>query len=68
MFDTTIPNHDLFMGNARRSVAQHAVDARYAEVTRADEIGSALLRFAKEGVQALVLMRARFWKSSCSAS
>ena len=56
MFDTTIPNHALFMANARRSVAQHAVDARYAEVTRADEIGPALLRFAKAGVQALVLM------------
>jgi len=54
--DTTAANHALFMANARRSVAQHSVEARYAEVVRPEEIEPALSRLAKEGAQALVVM------------
>jgi putative ABC transport system substrate-binding protein len=56
MFDSNIPNHSLFMANARHSVAQYSVEGRYAEVARPDEIETALARLASEGVQALVLM------------
>jgi putative ABC transport system substrate-binding protein len=44
------------MANARRSAAQHKVEARFAEVARTEEIEPALSRLAKEGVQALVVM------------
>ncbi len=51
-------NHALFLKVARRSVAQHSVEARYAEVARPEEIEPALSRLAKERVQALVVMPA----------
>lgn len=54
--DTTAANHALFMANARRSVAQYSVEARYAGVARPEEIEPALSRLAKEGAQALVVM------------
>jgi putative ABC transport system substrate-binding protein len=44
------------MDNARRSVAQHSVEARFAEAAIPDEIEPALARLAKEGVQALIVM------------
>jgi len=56
LLDTTSPNIALSMANARRSVAQHSVEARYAEVARLEEIEPALSRLAKEGVKALVAM------------
>jgi putative ABC transport system substrate-binding protein len=56
LIDTTATNHAVHMANARRSVAQHSVEARYAEVGRPEEIEPALSRLAKEGVQALVVM------------
>lgn len=56
LIDSTPANHALFMANARRSVAQYSVEARYAEVARPEEIEPALSRLAKEGVQALVVM------------
>ena len=47
--------------NARRSAAQHSVEARYAEVGRVeDEIEPALARLAKDGVQALIVMPGPF--------
>jgi putative ABC transport system substrate-binding protein len=54
--DTAAANHALMLENARRSVAQHSVEARYAEVTRPEEIEPALSRLAKEHVQALVVI------------
>jgi len=56
LLDTTSPNLALHTANARRSVAQHSVEARYAEVARPEEIEPALSRLAKEGVKALVVM------------
>ena len=56
LLDTTSGNAALNMVNARRSVAQHSVEARYVEVARLEEIEPALSRLAKEGVQALVVM------------
>ena len=46
LVDTTAANHALFMANARRSVAQYSVEARYAEVARPEEIEPALSRLA----------------------
>ncbi len=56
LFDVTIPNLALQKENARRSVAQHSVEMRFAEVAHPEEIEPALSRLAKEGVQALVVM------------
>ena len=56
LVDTTAVNHALFLANARRSVAQYPVEARYAEVARPEEVEPALSRLAKERVQALVVM------------
>jgi putative ABC transport system substrate-binding protein len=41
---------------ARRSVAQHGVEARFADAGKPEEIEPALSRLAKEGAQALVLL------------
>ena len=56
LFDSTNANVALHRENTRRAVAQHSVEARYAEVTHPDEIEPALSRLAKERVQALVVM------------
>ena len=56
LFDSTTGNIALQRENTRRSVAQHSVEARYAEVARLEEIEPALSRLAKEGAQALVLL------------
>jgi len=58
LFDTTNANLALHKENMRRSVAQHSVEARFAEAARLEEIEPALSRLAKEGVQALVVMTA----------
>ena len=42
--------------NVRRSAARFAIDARSAEIARTDEIEPALMRLAKEGIQALVVL------------
>jgi putative ABC transport system substrate-binding protein len=56
LFDSTAANVALHRENARRSVAQHSVEARYAEVARPEEIEAAISRLAKEGAQALVVL------------
>jgi putative ABC transport system substrate-binding protein len=56
LFDSSSRNIALHRENARRAVAQHSVEARYADVARLEEIEAALSRLAKEGVQALVVM------------
>ncbi len=48
-------NLALMMKGAERSVAQRAIEARFAEAARADEIEPAMAHLAKEGVQALVV-------------
>jgi len=54
--DLTNPTYAVMMETARRSVAQHSVDARFAEVARPEEIEAAISRLAKEGAQALVVL------------
>ena len=56
LVDTTAVNHSLALEAARRSVAQHSVEARHAELARPEEIEPALLRLAKDRVQALIVM------------
>jgi len=56
LLDTTSPNLASSRANARRSVAQHPVEAWYAEVARPEDIEPAISRLAKEGAQALVVM------------
>ena len=46
----------LIMEAARRSLARHPVEARFAEVASPEEIEPAISRLAKEGAQALVVM------------
>ena len=55
LVDTSATNRALHTANVRRSVAQHSVEARYAEAARPEEIEPALSRLAKEGAQALVV-------------
>jgi len=55
LFDATTINFPSHKENVRRSVAQHPVEARYAEVARPEEIEAAISRLAKEGAQALVV-------------
>ena len=56
LLDAAGSGFTLHKENVRRSVAQHAVEARFAEVARPEEIEPALARLAKEGVQALVVV------------
>ncbi|MBI4205383.1 MAG: ABC transporter substrate-binding protein [Betaproteobacteria bacterium] len=55
LLDLNTANVAYHREGARRAAAQHAVEARYAEVARYEEIDPALARLAKEGVQALVI-------------
>ena len=45
-----------YMEAARRSVAQYAVEARFADAGKAEEIEPAISRLAKEGAQALIVL------------
>ena len=56
--DPKNPSYATLMEAARRSVAQHSVEGRFAEASSAEEIEPAIARLAKEGAQALVLMAA----------
>ena len=47
-------NFELLQENARRSAAQYKVEARFASISRPDEIEPALSGLAKEGVQGLI--------------
>ena len=46
----------------RRSVAQHSVEARFAEVASPEEIEPAISRLAKEGAQALVVCQSPMFR------
>lgn len=54
--DRNAMGYALQMEGVRRSVARHAVEARFAEVANREEIEPAISRLRKEGAQALVLM------------
>ncbi|MGH8700009.1 MAG: ABC transporter substrate-binding protein, partial [Burkholderiales bacterium] len=54
--DADSPVYRQFMDAARRSAAQYAVEARFAEAGKAEEIEPAISHLAKEKVQALVLL------------
>jgi hypothetical protein len=49
-------NPGLAKEAARRSVAQHAVEARFAEAARPEEVEAAISRLEKEGAQALIVL------------
>ena len=49
-------NFELLQENARRSAAQYKVEARFADISRPDEIEPALSSVAKEGVQGLIMV------------
>ena len=53
--DANNVNRALLRQAAERSAVQRSVDARFAEVSRADEIEPALTRMEKDGVRALVV-------------
>ena len=61
--DPKAPTYVTHMEGARRSVAQHSVEGRFAEASSAKEIELAIARLAKEGAQALVLMSAPLFTS-----
>jgi putative ABC transport system substrate-binding protein len=54
--DPNLASRAKVMEGARRSAAQHRVEARFAEAARPEEIEPAFSRLAKEGVQGLVLL------------
>ena len=54
--DANNVNHALYMKAARRAVARHSVEGRYAEVARTEEIEPAIARLAAEGVQGAVVL------------
>jgi len=55
LWDPTTLNAGLTKEAARRSVAQHSVEARFAEAASPEEIEAAISRLEKEGAQALVV-------------
>jgi putative ABC transport system substrate-binding protein len=58
--DSRIGLRALRIEAARRSVARHAVEARFAEAAGLEEIEPAISRLAKDGVQGLVVIGS-FW-------
>jgi len=57
VIDASLPPavHAAFLEAARRSVARHSVEERFADVARPEDIEPAMARLAKEGVQGLVV-------------
>jgi putative ABC transport system substrate-binding protein len=55
LIDATNVNLALMMQGAERSVAQRAIEARFAKAARPGEIEPAISRLAKEGAQALIV-------------
>ena len=53
--DSTAPLRASAMDAVRRSVAQHQVEARFAEVANPEEIEPVISRLAKEGARALIV-------------
>src|SRR5262249_40032332 len=57
IFDMSLPPRvrTAFVEAARHSVAQHSVEARFADVAGPEDIEPTVARLAKEGVQGLVI-------------
>jgi putative ABC transport system substrate-binding protein len=56
--DPNTPAYREYTDAARRSAAQHGVEARFADVGKAEEIEPAIARLAKQGAQGLVVLSA----------
>jgi putative ABC transport system substrate-binding protein len=56
--DPNSPAYRQYLDAARRSAAQYRVEARFADAGKAEEIEPAIARLAKDGAQALVILRA----------
>jgi putative ABC transport system substrate-binding protein len=54
--DPRSPDFSAYMDAARRSVARHSVEARFAETVTPEGIDPAVSRLAKEGAQALIVL------------
>ena len=60
------PNSSIYqqsLAMARRSAAQHSVEARFADAAKPEEIELAISRLAKEGAQALVVLSSNWFSS-----
>ncbi len=55
LVDAKSGSYAAFMKNARRAIEYYRVEARFAEVSGAEELDGALALLAKEGVQGLVI-------------
>jgi len=55
-------NLPLLMDAARRSIANRSVEARFSEVTRPEEIESAISRLATQGAQALIVLSSAMFR------
>jgi ABC-type uncharacterized transport system substrate-binding protein len=60
LFNPSSTNHRLIVDSARRSVAQHSIEARFAEAKSTEELEPAIARLAKEGAQALIVLSVAF--------
>jgi len=56
LVDSAAMNRGVLMEAARRSIARHALDARFEEAGNPEEIEPAMSRLAKHGVQALIVL------------
>jgi putative ABC transport system substrate-binding protein len=56
MLDRNSPGYATFLQNSRIASERAGIEARFAEVARPEDIEPAMARFAKEGVEALVIL------------
>ena len=56
LIDPQGPDFDGYAKSARRSAERYRIDARFAEVGKAEDIDAAMSRLAKDGVQGLVIV------------
>jgi putative ABC transport system substrate-binding protein len=56
LVDLGTSRYDEYMKNARSAAEHYRLEARFAEVSKAEEIEPAMARLAKEGVEGLVVL------------
>jgi len=56
LVDRHSPGYAAHMGNARSAITHYRVEARFAELAKAEELEPAMARLAKEGAQGLVVL------------
>lgn len=56
LLDANYVNHSLYKQAAQRAAARHGVEARYAELARAEDIDAAIERLAAERMQGMVVL------------